>query len=225
MSAENPISAQNVEGRLRCFAEDHLKLPGPDHPGAAPARSLHSEWGTTFGQEVAGYSDTWDNPDVFDVISVDPDYERADQALAAAIAHGVPHARLSEIPTTLAPWLLPVEWSRERLWTIERQPVELPVAALRWLYDLPLWRAQDGRWFMVTPREFLRGPAGYAEHEKRVARADLSRPVHALWRHDRWFLIDGVHRLVKADRAGWSTIPAVVVGPEDLPSFIEQVRS
>lgn len=186
---------------------------------------MHSERGTTFGQEVAGYAETWDNPDVLDVISVDVDHERADQELAAAITHGVPHARLSEIPTTLLPWLLPVEWSRERLWAIERLPVQLSVVALRWLYDLPLWRAYDGRWFMVTPSEFLLDPAAYAEHEKRVEGADLSRPVHALWRHDRWFLIDGVHRLVKADRAGWSTIPGVVVGPKDLPSFIEQVGS
>lgn len=161
---------------------------------------------------------------VLDTGPVDVDHRSADRDLWAAIARGVLHARLSEIPATLAPWLLPVEWSRERLWAIERQPVQLPVVALRWLYDLPLWRAQDGRWFMVTPREFLRDPAGYPEHEQRVAGADLSRPVHALWRRDRWFLIDGVHRLVKADRAGWSTIPAVVVGPEDLPSFIEQVR-
>ena len=162
---------------------------------------------------------------MLDAILVHLEHERADQELVAALAHGVPHARLSEIPTTLASWLLPVEWSRERLWAIERQPVQLPVVALRWLYDLPLWRAQDGRWFMVAPREFLRDQAGYAEHEMRVARADLSRPVHALWRHDRWFLIDGVHRLVKADRAGWSTILAVVVGPKDLPSFIEQMGS
>lgn len=103
---------------------------------------------------------------MLDVISVDVDHERADQELAAAITHGVPHARLSEIPTTLLPWLLPVEWSRERLWAIERLPVQLSVVALRWLYDLPLWRAYDGRWFMVTPSEFLLDPAAYAEHER-----------------------------------------------------------
>lgn len=162
---------------------------------------------------------------MLDAVLVRPEHERADPELVAALAGGIPHARLSEIPATLAPWLLPVEWSRERLWAIERRPVQLPIVALRWLYDLPLWRAQDGRWFMVTPREFLLDPAGHVEHEKRAARADLSRPVHALWRHDRWFLVDGVHRLVKADRAGLSTIPAVVVRRKDLPSFIEQLGS
>lgn len=59
---------------------------------------MRSEWGTTFGQEVAGYSDTCDNPNALDAFPVHLEHERAGQELAAAVAHGVLSATVDPEP-------------------------------------------------------------------------------------------------------------------------------
>lgn len=141
--------------------------------------------------------------------------------LAAALAGARPHPRAAEIPPALKPWLLPVSWDRTRLWSLDRDPVSLPVAELRWLYALPLWRDPAGRWFELAPHDFLLSPDRHPEHRGRVEAADPDFPVHAIRRHGRWFLLDGVHRLVRADLRGEPTVTAVVVRPEDLAVFVD----
>ncbi len=141
--------------------------------------------------------------------------------LRAALAGARPHPQLAAIPAVLAPWLLPVAWDRSRLWALDRAPSQLPVSALRWLYDLPLWRGPTGAWFDVAPREVLQHPERHPEHRERLEQADLAHPVHALRRHGRWVLLDGVHRLLRADLRGDLAVAAVLVQPEDLRTFVE----
>lgn len=143
----------------------------------------------------------------------------SESSVEAACSIAAPHPLLSEIPPTLAPWLLPIAWDRERLWAIDRTPVGMELEHLRWLYALPLWRGSDRRWFRVSPDQFLVAPAAHPEHARRVADADLRFPIHVLWRRDRWMVLDGVHRLVKADLLGRKAIEAIVISAADIPSF------
>jgi hypothetical protein len=130
------------------------------------------------------------------------------------------HGWLAAIPPSLAHWLLPVGWDREALWALPKASVQLQIADLRWLYDLPLWRGADGCWFQVTPREYLASPTDYPEHDARVRSVDLRYPLHAISRHDHWFLLDGAHRLVRADLDRREHVEVVVVSPDDLPTFV-----
>lgn len=146
----------------------------------------------------------------------------SERALREVCAQALPHPRLNEFPTALTPWLLPVSWSRDRLWRIGGEVKSVPLEELRWLYDLPLWRGTDGRWFQVTPAEFLRHPERYPEHRARVATVDLSFPAHAIWRRGRWLLLDGVHRLVAADLAGAPALNVHEVTAADLAVVIDR---
>lgn len=147
-----------------------------------------------------------------------------EDAWQAACAPYADHDWLAAIPPLLAGWLLPVDWNREALWAVPRAPVQLEIAELRWLYDLPLWRGTDGRWFQVTPHDYLAKPDEYPEHDARVRTVDLTYPLHAIRRRDRLFLLDGVHRLVRADLDRREHVQAVVVSPDDLPKFARASR-
>jgi hypothetical protein len=54
-----------------------------------------------------------------------------------------PHRLDRDIPEELRPWLLPINWDRDRLWSIQKAVREIEVADLRWHYDLPWWTAGD----------------------------------------------------------------------------------
>ena len=125
------------------------------------------------------------------------------------------HRLFTDIPAALRGWLLPIDWDRERLWALDLPHRRLELEELRWHFDLPWWR-RDGVWFQVTPREFVADPAPHPEHMDRLATADLSYPLHVVRRHQRWLILDGIHRLVKAELLGLTNIAVATLTPVDI---------
>jgi hypothetical protein len=125
------------------------------------------------------------------------------------------HHLFAEIPSALRGWLLPIKWDRELLWALDLPRRRLEVEELRWHLDLPWWR-RDGVWFQVTPREFVADPAAHPEHMDRLATADLSYPLQIVCRHQRWLILDGIHRLVKAELLGLTNIVVATLTPADI---------
>lgn len=132
----------------------------------------------------------------------------------------LPHHHLfAEIPTALRGWLLPIDWDRRRLWGLHLPCRDVRLEELRWHFDLPWWR-RDGVWFQVTPREFLAHPTAHPEHSARVANADLSYPLHVIRRRERWLILDGIHRLVKAEMLGLDEIAVSTLDSPDLAKIV-----
>lgn len=130
-----------------------------------------------------------------------------------------PFPLIAQMPAELRRWMLPIEWDRDRLWKIQDPGASLPIGHLRWHFDLPWWRGEDGAFFTVRPRDVLADPAKFPEQHARLTRAELRWPLHVIRRHDRWLILDGIHRAAKAQLHGVSSLDAVVVDAEDLPDF------
>ena len=129
------------------------------------------------------------------------------------------HHRFTEIPAALRDWLLPIDWDRQRLWSLDLPRRQLTLESLRWHLELPWWR--KGRvWFQVTPREFLAHPAAHPEHAERVANADLSYPLHVIRRRQRWLILDGIHRLVRAESLDLGRVVVSTLAPADLARIV-----
>ncbi len=123
-----------------------------------------------------------------------------------------------KMPPVMQALLPNVMWDRQRLHQLVMPITELPVADLRWMLDLPWWRVGERR-FAVTPNQVRLGPDRHAAHWRRVLDADLDYPIHLLQR-DRLIILDGVHRLLKADVLGMRTIATHVL---DAATFAEIV--
>lgn len=106
-------------------------------------------------------------------------------------------------------------WDRTKLYALDLPVREFPVSDLRWMLDIPLW-AVKGIPFQVTPNQVVASPARYPEQYRRVQAADLSFPIHVIWHNDRWTVLDGVHRLLKATMHGQAVINAMVLSADDL---------
>ena len=116
------------------------------------------------------------------------------------------------VPPPLRGIILDFDWDRARLHALELPVEKLAVSELRWQLDLPWWRVED-RFFAVTPNQVRAEPARYAQHWQRTLAADLAFPIHVTeTAPDRWTILDGVHRLLKADITGAPSILAKRVG-------------
>ena len=136
-------------------------------------------------------------------------------ALEIVLEQCSPHRFGDRIPAELRPWLLPIDWNRERLWSLDGPLRRIRLDELRWHLALPWWR-HDGAWFQLTPRDVRARPFAYPEHAGRVVRADLSYPLHVVRRRDRWLILDGIHRLTKAAMLGYDDARVVTLRPTDI---------
>jgi hypothetical protein len=109
---------------------------------------------------------------------------------------------LDALPAALKGLVLDFQWSHERLWSLDLPIHEVPAGSLRWLLGLPLW-AHQGMPFTVTPLQVRANPTRYHAQYHRTMTSDLSYPLHVLASHGHIItIIDGYHRLLKADILG-----------------------
>jgi len=81
---------------------------------------------------------------------------------------------------------LPFRWHIGKLWKL-KLPVEwMNVRQLTWVFAL------DDEW-----RQVLQNPKKHRDHWKRATLSDLRYPIHVLRWQGRWWVLDGVHRLMK----------------------------
>jgi hypothetical protein len=104
-------------------------------------------------------------------------------------------------PSSLRRYLLDFEWDRHRLWELPLQEESMPVLNLAWQLQLPWWRMQ-GRPFAITPHQVAASPHRHLKHYSRTLNADLHKCLHVTYRAERWVVLDGIHRLLKAWRLG-----------------------
>jgi hypothetical protein len=117
-----------------------------------------------------------------------------------------PFPLLDVVPAALHGLVLDFEWDRERLWQLVLPVETVPVGSLRWLLRLPLW-SFGGEPFQVTPEGVQADPGRYHLHYARALAADLSFPLHVLaCDGETLTVLDGTHRLFKADLLGERTV-------------------
>ncbi len=77
---------------------------------------------------------------------------------------------------------------------------------LRWQLALPVW-SFEGVPFAVSPEGVRTDPNQYRGQYARTVAADLAFPLNVLERPDgRLTVLDGIHRLLKADLLGHATV-------------------
>ena len=108
-------------------------------------------------------------------------------------------------PADLRRYLLDFEWDCHRLWGLPLRAESMPVSDLEWQLQLPWWRL-DGRSFAISPREVAASPDRYLEQYSRTISADLRRCLHVTYRAERWVVLDGIHRLLKASLLGLEVV-------------------
>ncbi|MGW6280809.1 hypothetical protein [Kribbella sp. NPDC055071] len=120
------------------------------------------------------------------------------------------------IPPELTAYILDLEWDLDQLHRLDLLMISVRVSDLAHHLDLPFWR-YDGRPFQVTPREVAADPAKYHEQWDRVLAADSRQPLHVVRRaNGRLTILDGIHRLLRAELEGLPTIVVHVLPWEDL---------
>ena len=124
-----------------------------------------------------------------------------------------PFPLLDAMPASLRAVMPHFLWSHDRLWALKLRAEPVTVDELRWHLALPMW-SFAGVPFAISPEQVRTDPSRFHVQYARTMAADLTFPLHALVRAGRSrTLLDGVHRLLKADLLGHA-----MVAVKDIPS-------
>jgi hypothetical protein len=132
----------------------------------------------------------------------------------------LPFPLQDQVPAELREVLCEFVWDSAKL---QRLPLPVGTAtidSLRWHLDLPYWR-HDGQPFQVTPSQVRADPVRFREHYERTMAADLGCPLDLLFRNGRWVILDGVHRLLKADLLGLDNVQVRRLPAAMLPLILQ----
>lgn len=111
-------------------------------------------------------------------------------------------------------------WDTQKLWKIDLPIQEMKVDELTWMFDLPFWDT-DGKHMNLKPIDVKQNPNKYKEQFKKTMQTDLSYPINVIYLKNRWVIMDGLHRLLKANILGNKTIKAKKTYRKHMP-FIKQ---
>jgi hypothetical protein len=135
-----------------------------------------------------------------------------------------PFPLLGELPPELHDVILDFWWDEALLRALDLPILQLQVAELDWHLKLPFW-SDDGRPFQVSPLQVAAEPERHPEQYARTIAADLRYPLDAVRRPDgRITLLDGVHRLLRAQLCGLPSVQVRILGWEDLDAIAVSAR-
>ena len=111
-------------------------------------------------------------------------------------------------------------WDEKKIHKIELPVSQMKISDFDWHLDVPYWDSITGGKFEISPRDVLNGKAGSEKEQERVVAVDMSYPIEVLFHEGKWFILDGVHRWIKAVQEGKEEITVRVFPKERL----EEIR-
>jgi hypothetical protein len=133
----------------------------------------------------------------------------------------LPFPLQDQVPAKLRDVLCDFVWDSDKLQRLPLPVGTVTVDSLPWHLDLPYWR-HYGKPFQITPSQVRADPARYREQFERTMAADLGCPLDLLFRNGRWVILDGVHRLLKADLLGLGNIQVRRLPAAMLPLILQE---
>lgn len=106
----------------------------------------------------------------------------------------------------------------EKLGSLDIPVIDFEIKDLIWNFDLPLW-GKDGEGWNLTPWDVINNVPGSASQRKRVENIDMKYPILIFKKNDKWLIIDGAHRLVRAYLDGQQTILAKIISQDLIEKY------
>ncbi len=107
-------------------------------------------------------------------------------------------------------------WDEEKVWVLDIPVEEMDISKLEWHFDIPFWRKPKG-FYDLSPNQVLTEQDKYRDEFERTMKADLKYPLDIMFWKNRWLLLDGLHRLVKAKYLGMEKVKVRKIPQEAIP--------
>jgi len=115
---------------------------------------------------------------------------------------------------------LDFKWDNQKVWQLDLPTSWIDISELEWHFDIPFldW---GGEWYNLKPREVINRPGDYQAEYYRTLQVDSIYPIDIMKNKGRYFILDGLHRLMKAAIEGKSKVPVRIISRDLIPKIIK----
>lgn len=100
---------------------------------------------------------------------------------------------------------------------------QMNINDLIWCFGCPVWEKDGTDDWNLTPRDVIEKKPATTEHMKKIEEASLDYPIVVIFHKEKWVILDGIHRLVKAYLLEKPIIDAKVL-TKDSKFFIDALK-
>jgi len=123
-----------------------------------------------------------------------------------------------DIPKVIKDVGFDFSWDNKKVWALDIPVTEMEIGDLIWHFDIPFLCDKDGV-YNLTPSEVLNNPDRYKLEYERVVGVDMKYPIDIMKNKNRWLILDGLHRLMKASMSGLKNVNVRIVPIERIPEI------
>lgn len=109
-------------------------------------------------------------------------------------------------------------WDVKKVWVLDLPVEEMNMKDLEWHFDIPFWWTKGG-FYDFKPIWVIENPDKYPDRYERIMNTDLSCPLDIMYWKDKWLLLDGLHRLVKAKLEGKRKVKVRKISKKLIPQI------
>ena len=103
-------------------------------------------------------------------------------------------------------------WDDVKVQAIDEPVSEMSINELLWNLDLPHWEEELIDDWNLTPKEVIEHPKYHQNHYNRIQKVNLKYPICITKnKKDKWFVLDGTHRLAKAFLEKHKTVKVKII--------------
>lgn len=125
---------------------------------------------------------------------------------------------MKKIPTIITSVGFDFDWDEEKVWKLTLPIERIPIKELSWHFEIPFWHSENGH-YDLNPQAVLDHPQTYTKEFERMMKSDLSYPLDIMFWRGKWLLLDGLHRLLKAQYLGHDTVSVRKVPTDIIPKI------
>ncbi len=110
-------------------------------------------------------------------------------------------------------------WEEELIWSLDIPVEEISIKDLLWHFDIPYWENDEGDRSTVSPRDVINKEVGTIVEQKRVEDVDINYPIDLFENEGKYFILDGLHRLVRLYNNKSEMIRVRIIPKERFPEI------
>jgi len=108
------------------------------------------------------------------------------------------------------------DWDEKKVWTLKYPVEEMNINELIWHFDIPFHSVYN-----LRSSQIIENPKKYNEEYKRTMESDLSFPIDIMHNKGRWLILDGLHRLIKANILGLKKVKVRKIPRSEIPNILK----
>jgi len=111
-------------------------------------------------------------------------------------------------------------WDEKKVWQLNFPAEDMDINELTWHFAIPfLWEGNDI--YNLKPQDVIDFPDKHQEEYARTMSADLAYPIDIMKNKGRWLILDGLHRLMKAQILKLKSVKVRKIPRSSVPEIVK----